>query len=186
MVQNKVQKWNGSIRWYSDATLETDMLDLTCGTRWRIQPWTYTLWLHMDGWSRTEHLTSFGTVKLIIVRTIKDRVLSLTKGCKCKTGCATNRCSCRWSGNICSVGCECTNCVNIPPCYSSIDWGRIHHWRNDGTCIQPESNTIATQRASVTQRTLWWATVCTAHKRAIRLPLSNPESTSDAEDSMEL
>lgn len=163
--------------------------------------WCYTgnwhagsyMWHQVENSTMNLHsMTTYGWM-------IQDRALNIiwdsetnnckdhqTKGCKCKTGCATNRCSCRWSGNICSVGCECTNCVNIPPCYSSIDWGRTHHWRNDGTCIRPESNTIATQRASVTQRTLWWATVCTAHKRAIRLPLSNPESTSDAEDSMEL
>ena len=46
------------------------------------------------------------------IRAIKERVDLLTKGCKCTTGCSTNRCGCRKRGNECSLGCECTNCIN--------------------------------------------------------------------------
>lgn len=46
---------------------------------------------------------------------------TLTKGCKCITGCSTRRCTCYKNGNICSAGCECSNCnntdlhVHVPP-----------------------------------------------------------------------
>jgi len=36
------------------------------------------------------------------------------KGCACKTGCLTNRCSCRKSlSGTCGPGCKCTNCSNL-------------------------------------------------------------------------
>ena len=42
-----------------------------------------------------------------------------TKGCYCKSGCKTNRCSCKRSktegkDGYCGPGCKCQNCVNIP------------------------------------------------------------------------
>ncbi|CAC5355428.1 LIN54 [Mytilus coruscus] len=38
-----------------------------------------------------------------------------TKGCSCKSGCTTLRCSCKKSANkYCSPGCKCVNCVNLP------------------------------------------------------------------------
>jgi len=45
-----------------------------------------------------------------------------TKGCSCKSGCNTNRCSCkrqtdrqrRKTGGYCGPGCKCQNCTNIP------------------------------------------------------------------------
>lgn len=49
------------------------------------------------------------------IKTIKDRLHTLTTGCKCATGCATKRCSCKKKGITCSAGCECINCCNIPP-----------------------------------------------------------------------
>ena len=46
------------------------------------------------------------------VLAIKQRVLSLTKGCKCSTGCTSGRCGCRKKGQMCSVGCMCKDCNN--------------------------------------------------------------------------
>ncbi|CAG2204979.1 unnamed protein product [Mytilus edulis] len=38
-----------------------------------------------------------------------------TKGCSCKSGCTTLRCSCKKSANkYCSPGCKCVNCINLP------------------------------------------------------------------------
>ncbi len=42
-----------------------------------------------------------------------QQVRGLLKGCKCKTGCSTNRCGCRHKGVECSEGCECKDCTNL-------------------------------------------------------------------------
>ena len=47
------------------------------------------------------------------IQSIRDRILILTKGCKCASGCATKRCGCKKKSQYCSAGCECTNCTNI-------------------------------------------------------------------------
>ena len=39
--------------------------------------------------------------------------MSLTKGCKCKSGCKSSRCGCKKQSNFCGPGCECHNCQNI-------------------------------------------------------------------------
>ena len=35
------------------------------------------------------------------------------KGCTCRTGCKTKRCSCQKNGRECGAGCECRGCVNV-------------------------------------------------------------------------
>ena len=45
---------------------------------------------------------------------VNERVLLLTKGCQCKTGCTTGRCGCRRKGQSCSEGCACLHCSNLP------------------------------------------------------------------------
>ena len=47
------------------------------------------------------------------VQTIRERVHVLLRGCKCVTGCATGRCSCKKKEKECSEGCQCLNCTNI-------------------------------------------------------------------------
>ena len=37
----------------------------------------------------------------------------LAKGCTCKTGCRTKRCSCQKNGRDCGAGCECKGCTNM-------------------------------------------------------------------------
>ncbi len=41
-------------------------------------------------------------------------VLLENYNCKCKTGCSTNRCSCKKSSNFCSDVCQCLSCLNMP------------------------------------------------------------------------
>ena len=53
----------------------------------------------------TAHVTS---------QPLKQRVMVLTRGCKCKTGCSTGRCGCRKKGIQCLEGCLCINCTNLP------------------------------------------------------------------------
>ena len=43
---------------------------------------------------------------------IKERVDFVMKGCRCKTGCITNRCKCKKSTQICGPSCQCINCAN--------------------------------------------------------------------------
>ena len=47
------------------------------------------------------------------MQAVQDRINVLLKGCKCITGCASKRCSCKKKGTYCSEGCECINCCNI-------------------------------------------------------------------------
>ena len=44
---------------------------------------------------------------------VKSRVDLLMKGCSCKSGCGTNRCGCRKSGEACGPGCRCVNCIKV-------------------------------------------------------------------------
>ena len=37
----------------------------------------------------------------------------LDKGCGCKTGCKTKRCSCKKKGKTCGAGCDCRGCTNV-------------------------------------------------------------------------
>ncbi len=45
------------------------------------------------------------------LRRVRERVTLLLKGCGCKTGCTTNRCSCK-KGEKCGPGYRCRNCSN--------------------------------------------------------------------------
>ncbi|CAC5413508.1 LIN54 [Mytilus coruscus] len=46
---------------------------------------------------------------------VNDTIQWYTKGCSCKSGCTTLRCSCKKSANkYCSPGCKCVNCLNLP------------------------------------------------------------------------
>ena len=42
----------------------------------------------------------------------KERIDYILNGCKCKTGCKTDRCKCRKGGHTCGPGCQCLNCIN--------------------------------------------------------------------------
>ena len=44
---------------------------------------------------------------------VKGTIQFLTKGCTCKHGCKTRRCSCKKKSKHCGPGCECQGCVNL-------------------------------------------------------------------------
>lgn len=44
---------------------------------------------------------------------VSDHVQLLLRGCGCKKGCNTRRCSCLKSGKHCGPGCTCRNCQNV-------------------------------------------------------------------------
>ncbi|CAC5422646.1 LIN54 [Mytilus coruscus] len=51
----------------------------------------------------------------INLKKVNDTIQWYTKGCSCKSGCTTLRCSCKKSANkYCSPGCKCVNCLNLP------------------------------------------------------------------------
>ena len=52
---------------------------------------------------------------------VQQRVSTLLRGCKCRTGCGTSRCGCRQKGKQCSGGCECINCSNTANCEAADD-----------------------------------------------------------------
>ena len=91
--------------------------------------WKRTCWV-LDMWKKAENnymvlnpLANFGwkvTVESLTfdwdsesnMEAVRQSVIQLLKGCKCKTGCTTSRCGCRKKNKECSEGCECTNCSN--------------------------------------------------------------------------
>jgi len=109
-------------------THETEMIPST-EALWR--HWTRSCWI-IDMWRQADHnimqlapVTSYGwnIIDGILtmdwdstenITAVKKRVLLLTKGCKCKTGCTTGRCGCKRKGQNCSEGCSCLHCSNLP------------------------------------------------------------------------
>ena len=49
------------------------------------------------------------------VKIVQDRVAKLLKGCGCKSGCNTKRCSCfkKEPSELCGPGCKCIHCKNV-------------------------------------------------------------------------
>jgi hypothetical protein len=66
------------------------------------------------GWNVTDGILSIDWDSDENRAAVNERVLLLTKGCKCKTGCTTGRCGCRKKGQSCSEGCACLHCLNLP------------------------------------------------------------------------
>ena len=64
---------------------------------------------------------------------MNERVLLLTKVCKCNTGCVTGRCGCRKKGQSCAEGCSCLHCSNLP--YTS---GKEKHVAQDVAELETE------------------------------------------------
>ena len=114
------------ILWYR-TKFENEMIaaDDALMLHWKRSCWVVNMWKQADKQEmQLQPVTSYGWClkegELKVewdtesnIGTIRARVHALTKGCKCTTGCATNRCSCRRRGNKCSLGCECINCANI-------------------------------------------------------------------------
>ena len=72
--------------------------------------------LTMYGWNKTDGVLSIHWDSIENMAAIRDRVALLMKGCKCKTGCTTGRCSCHKKGQACSEGCTCMHCKNMSHC----------------------------------------------------------------------
>lgn len=70
------------------------------------------------GWERHE---STGTLDVTWdtsdnIRAVQQRVEHALRGCKCKTGCGTRRCTCKKEGRSCGPGCQCIHCTNSATC----------------------------------------------------------------------
>jgi hypothetical protein len=67
------------------------------------------------GWSTDDNILSVIWVTEANVKRVNDTIQWYTKGCSCKKGCLTNKCSCRRSRGdgqtgYCRPGCKCINC----------------------------------------------------------------------------
>ena len=92
---------------------------------WQRTAWVVKVWqqanlpnmvtppLSNHGWS----VDSQGSVNVVwasreSIKAVEDLLRSLTSGCRCKTGCLTNRCQCKRSGKLCTFTCRCKQCAN--------------------------------------------------------------------------
>ena len=93
---------------------------------WKRSCWVIDMWRQADrntmqvaditscGWNVIDGILSIDWDSNENQATVNERVLLLTKGCKCKTGCTTGRCGCQKKGQSCSEGCACLHCSNLP------------------------------------------------------------------------
>ncbi len=94
---------------------------------WKRSCWVIHMWKQVDlNHMNLEPITLYGWAiqdsRLTIqwdteenLKAIRERVTTLTRGCKCVSGCRTKRCGCVKKNRLCSVGCECTHCINTLP-----------------------------------------------------------------------
>ena len=66
------------------------------------------------GWKKNEDGYEFDWECPEVQRSILDTITFLTKGCGCKKGCQSQRCSCYKQKHLCGPGCQCQNCLNVP------------------------------------------------------------------------
>ena len=91
---------------------------------WRRTCWVLDMWKKANnnqmvlhplanfGWKVTDESLTFDWDSENNMEAVRQRVIQLLKGCKCRTGYTTSRCGCRKKNKECSEGCECTNCSN--------------------------------------------------------------------------
>ena len=53
------------------------------------------------------------SVKMSTIVKVRERIDFVLKGCKCKTGCTSNRCKSKKKLHMCGPGCQCLNCCNM-------------------------------------------------------------------------
>ncbi|VDI21136.1 Hypothetical predicted protein [Mytilus galloprovincialis] len=71
--------------------------------------------LNSYGWNISDGEITVVWDTEINLKKVNDTIQWYTKGCSCKSGSTTLRCSCKKSANkYCSPGCKCVNCVNLP------------------------------------------------------------------------
>ena len=66
-----------------------------------------------QGWLKESNKYSIDWEDPEVQQEIQSTLNFLTKGCACKTGCQTKRCSCQKNGRSCGAGCECRGCKNL-------------------------------------------------------------------------
>ena len=72
------------------------------------------------------------------IRKVRQRVALLLEGCKCKTGCRTNRCKCQKKGSLCTPGCSCINCTNLVIQEAALQFERDTHSESDDSDEQED------------------------------------------------
>ena len=124
------QEWIDDVRQktWDRSTHEAEIAPSTDALwrHWKRSCWVIDMWKQADcqsmllspltsyGWHETNGILSIDWDSLENQTAVRDRVFLLTKGCKCKTGCRTGRCSCKKRGQNCSEGCSCLHCLNLP------------------------------------------------------------------------
>ena len=99
--------WEVLWRHWLRCCRDTDFWALACNNAYNLLPLSKYGWkvngecLEID-WDSNENL-----------ETVRDTVSLLLKGCSCKTGCSSKRCSCCKAGRKCGPGCRCSNCNNV-------------------------------------------------------------------------
>ena len=103
---------------------------------WQRSCWTASLWLHASlpdpysslplpensGWlvsSEGKYITDWEDSN--ITSKVEANIAMLTKGCKCKSACKTNRCGCKKKMMPCGPGCECHGCMNLPHTEQTVE-----------------------------------------------------------------
>jgi hypothetical protein len=122
-------QWLDSIRqniWHR-INFDNEMIpsDTALHMHWKRSCWISHMWRQADvNKMMLQPLTENGWTlkdgKLMIIwdseenfKVVRERVKTLTQGCKCKTGCTTARCKCRKDGEVCKEGCQCYDCHNL-------------------------------------------------------------------------
>ena len=68
--------------------------------------------LEKQGWMKEGNEWKIDWEAEEVQHEIQTTLTFLSKGCMCKTGCKTRRCSCRKGDRLCGAGCECRGCTN--------------------------------------------------------------------------
>lgn len=124
---------------WARVSFESDMIpsDDALWRHWKRSCWVVDLWKQADkncmiikpvtehGWQIRDSNLTFDWDSSTNIDAVRQRVSVLTKGCRCVTGCSTARCGCKKKSQLCSEGCDCSNCVNLatattPPSDSAI------------------------------------------------------------------
>ena len=83
----------------------------------------------------------------------KERIDYILNGCRCKTGCKSNRCKCRKGGRVCGPGCQCLNCVNTH-LHGEGSWDEeVHEMEVQGQEDVEEEETYETDEEETYERT---------------------------------
>ena len=150
-IEEQHRNWLEDIRLniWDRITFEGEMVPSTeaLWRHWKRSCWVIEMWSQADrntmqvaditscGWNVIDGILSIEWDSDDNQAAISERILLLTKGCKCRTGCTTGRCGCQKKGQSCSEGCMCQHCSNLPKTSGNEDKS-IH----DSTELEMEEN----------------------------------------------